>query len=173
MHKSKTHNLKKRKQKIEKKNEKENLQKANGRLFGIELITNNFLGAPIAGFLIGISLITPFIADTLLLIFSSFFIFKIKGNFKRENNSNSGQKTIPMIKDGITWLKSQSLLKRLAIYTGLANFLGACHALELFLVHISVLVHVEDPECCFGHIVPLLITLVGHSGKLFKKVCCF
>ena len=105
--------------------EKENLQKANGRLFGIELITNNFLGAPIAGFLIGISLITPFIADTILLVFSSFFIFKIKGNFKRENNSNSGQKTIPMIKDGITWLNSQSLLKRLAIYTGLANFLGA------------------------------------------------
>jgi len=30
-----------------------------------------------------------------------------------------------MIKDGITWLNSQSLLKRLAIYTGLANFLGA------------------------------------------------
>jgi len=105
--------------------DKENLQKANGRLFGIELVSNNFLGAPIAGFLIGISLITPFVADTILLIFSSFFIFKIKGNFKREDLTNSEQKTIPMIKDGIKWLKSQTLLKRLAAYTGLANFLGA------------------------------------------------
>ena len=35
---------------------KDNLPKANGRLFGIEIVTNNFLGTPVGGFLIGLSL---------------------------------------------------------------------------------------------------------------------
>ena len=105
--------------------EKDFLPKANGRLFGVELVANNFLGAPIAGLLIGISLYTPFIADTVLLIISAFFIFSISGNFSRDDHSTQNEKTIDLIKEGVAWLKKQVLLKRLAIYTGLANFFGA------------------------------------------------
>ncbi len=104
---------------------KELLPKANGRLYSVELVTNNFLGAPLAGLLISLSLITPFIVDLILLSISTLLIFKIKGNFERTQITDSSQNVLPMIREGISWLKSQVLLKRLAIYTGLANFLGA------------------------------------------------
>ena len=104
---------------------KDDLPKSNGRLFGIELVANNFLGAPIAGFLIGLSLVTPFIFDTLLLLLSVFFITAIKGDFDRPKKDIDNQKTINLIKEGVSWLSNQILLRRLAIYTGIANFLGS------------------------------------------------
>lgn len=104
---------------------KDNLPKANGRLFGIEIVTNNFLGTPVGGFLIGLSLITPFIFDTLLMLVSVFFITGIKGKFERVENINKDQKTSEMIKEGVEWLKNNTLLKRLAVYTGIANFFGS------------------------------------------------
>ena len=104
---------------------KDNLPKANGRLFGIEIVTNNFLGTPVGGFLIGLSLITPFIFDTLLMLVSVFFITGIKGKFERPEDINKNQNTSEMIKEGVEWLKNNTLLKRLAIYTGIANFFGS------------------------------------------------
>ena len=104
---------------------KDSLPKANGRLFGIEIVTNNFLGTPIGGFLIGLSLITPFIFDTLLMLVSVFFITGIKGKFERPEDINKDQNTSEMIKEGVEWLKNNTLLKRLAIYTGIANFFGS------------------------------------------------
>ena len=104
---------------------KDDLPKSNGRLFGVELVANNFLGAPIAGFLIGISLVTPFIFDTLLLLLSVFFITAIKGDFDRPRKNIDNQKTINLIKEGVSWLSNQILLRRLAIYTGIANFFGS------------------------------------------------
>jgi len=104
---------------------KENLPKANGRLFGIEIVTNSFLGTPVGGFLIGFSLITPFIFDTLLMLVSVFFITGIKGKFERTEGINKEQNTSEMIKEGVEWLKNNTLLKRLAIYTGIANFFGS------------------------------------------------
>ena len=104
---------------------KDDLPKSNGRLFGIELVANNFLGAPIAGFLIGLRLVTPFIFDTLLLLLSVFFITAIKGDFDRPKKDIDNQKTINLIKEGVSWLSNQILLRRLAIYTGIANFFGS------------------------------------------------
>ena len=104
---------------------KDNLPKANGRLFGIEIVTNNFLGTPVGGFLIGLSLITPFVFDTLLMLASVFFIIGIKGKFERPEKNSKEQNTSEMIKEGVNWLKNNTLLKRLAIYTGIANFFGS------------------------------------------------
>ena len=104
---------------------KDHLPKANGGLFGIEIVTNNFLGTPVGGFLIGLSLITPFIFDTLLMLASVFFIIGIKGKFERPEKNSKEQNTSEMIKEGVNWLKNNTLLKRLAIYTGVANFFGS------------------------------------------------
>ena len=104
---------------------KDELPKSNGRLFGFELVANNFLGAPIAGFLIGLSLVTPFILATFILLLSVFFITAIKGNFERTEKSAGNQTTINLIKEGVSWLSNQILLRRLAVYTGIANLFAA------------------------------------------------
>ena len=106
---------------------KDELPKSNGRLFGFELIANNFLGAPIAGFLIGLSLVTPFIFATFILLLSVFFITAIKGDFERTEKSTGNQTTINLIKEGVSWLSNQILLRRLAIYTGIANPVSYTH----------------------------------------------
>ena len=59
------------------------------------------------------------------MLVSVFFITGIKGKFERVENINKDQKTSEMIKEGVEWLKNNTLLKRLAIYTGIANFFGS------------------------------------------------
>ncbi len=44
--------------------------------------------------------------------------------YNPEKNSKE-QNTSEMIKEGVNWLKNNTLLKRLAIYTGVANFFGS------------------------------------------------
>ena len=153
--------------------EKDFLSKANGRLFGVELVTNNFLGAPIAGLLIGMSLYTPFIADTVLLIISTFFIFKISGNFERPVNNKKSEKTLDLIKEGISWLKKQVLLKRLAIYTGLANFFGAMQfpIMVLFAQEILELNSVQYAFLAYGAAIGGLLgsTLANKINEVFKE----
>jgi len=153
--------------------EKGFLSKANGRLFGVELVTNNFLGAPIAGLLIGMSLYTPFIADTVLLIISTFFIFKISGNFERPVDNKKSEKTLDLIKEGISWLKKQVLLKRLAIYTGLANFFGAMQfpIMVLFAQEILELNSVQYAFLAYGAAIGGLLgsTLANKINEVFKE----
>jgi len=153
--------------------EKGFLSKANGRLFGVELVTNNFLGAPIAGLLIGMSLYTPFIADTVLLIISTFFIFKISGNFERPVDNKKSEKTLDLIKEGISWLKKQVLLKRLAIYTGLANFFGAMQfpIMVLFAQEILKLNSVQYAFLAYGAAIGGLLgsTLANKINEVFKE----
>ena len=103
---------------------KESLSDANGKLFGVEITFNSFLGAPLAGFLIGVSLYTPFVGVAALLILSVFYVSKITGNFEPEDSSLD-RKTSEMIKEGFSWMSKQVLIKRLAIFTGIANFIGS------------------------------------------------
>jgi len=127
---------------------KENLPKANGRLFGIEIVTNSFLGTPVGGFLIGFSLITPFIFDTLLMLVSVFFITGIKGKFERTEGINKEQNTSEMIKEGVEWLKNNTLLKRLAIYTGIANFFGSMQ-FPIMILFAQELIGLNDIQYSF------------------------
>lgn len=142
-------------------------------MFGVELVTNNFLGAPIAGLLIGMSLYTPFIADTVLLIISTFFIFKISGNFERPVDNKKSEKTLDLIKEGISWLKKQVLLKRLAIYTGLANFFGAMQfpIMVLFAQEILELNSVQYAFLAYGAAIGGLLgsTLANKINEVFKE----
>ena len=59
------------------------------------------------------------------MLVSVFFITGIKGKFERPEDINKDQNTSEMIKEGVEWLKKNTLLKRLAIYTGIANFFGS------------------------------------------------
>ena len=142
-------------------------------MFGVELVTNNFLGAPIAGLLIGMSLYTPFIADTVLLIISTFFIFNISGNFERPVDSNKSEKTLDLIKEGISWLRKQVLLKRLAIYTGLANFFGAMQfpIMVLFAQEILKLNSVQYAFLAYGAAIGGLLgsTLANKINEVLKE----
>jgi MFS family permease len=102
----------------------EKLQDANGKLWVAESLTSNFVGPPLAAFLLGISVIIPFIFDAASFFFSAGLVLLIVGNFK---SSDSNGKVAPAtfrkdLSEGLTWLWRHKFLRPLAFTLGALNF---------------------------------------------------
>ena len=65
----------------------ERLEKANGRLWSIEIIGNSLLGPAIGAFLIAVALPLPFIANGLAYFAAILLLLRIKGRFKPEKGA--------------------------------------------------------------------------------------
>ena len=102
----------------------EKLQDANGKLWVAESLTSNFVGPPLAAFLLGISVTIPFIFDAASFFFSAGLVLLIVGNFK-SNDSNGKAAPATFRKDlseGLTWLWRHKFLRPLAFTLGALNF---------------------------------------------------
>ena len=102
----------------------EKLQDANGKLWVAESLTSNFMGPPLAAFLLGISVIIPFIFDAASFFFSAGLILLIVGNFK---SNDSTEKAVPAtfrkdLSEGLAWLWRHKFLRPLAFTLGALNF---------------------------------------------------
>jgi MFS family permease len=106
---------------------KEHLERANGNLWGAELITNQFMGPPIGGFLIAVAVSLPFVLDGVTFAVSAVLIFAISGSFRAQRTGDQEAATTATrsmrreIADGVRWLWRNSLLRALAIILGLMN----------------------------------------------------
>ncbi|MEM7256560.1 MAG: MFS transporter, partial [Pseudomonadota bacterium] len=107
------------------------LERANGRLWSVELIGNSLLGPALGAFLIAAILWLPFLFNAIAFAVASFLLFSIGGRFtpaKREVPDWRGE-----LHEGISFLRSQSLLKLLAVITGLWNLLHQIVLIALVL----------------------------------------
>jgi MFS family permease len=114
--------------------EPEVLEKANGRLWGAEMVMNQFAGPPLGSILIGISFALPFFFDMGSFAVAAILIFMMTGVF-----TASGAAKLPSsekvkrargsfwneIKEGVSWLWRHPLLRPMAIILGLMNGLGS------------------------------------------------
>jgi MFS family permease len=106
---------------------KEHLERANGNLWGAELITNQFMGPPIGGFLIAVAVSLPFLLDGVTFAVSAVLILAISGSFRSRGDEGIGaaedaEKSMRReIADGVRWLWRHRLLRALAIILGLMN----------------------------------------------------
>ncbi len=104
----------------------ENLEKANGRMWSAESLTNSFIGPPLGSFLIGISIFIPFFFDAVSFFVAVALISAISGNFKpiheqpREKINFKNE-----IKEGFGWLWGHPLLRPMAIILGFMNGVGS------------------------------------------------
>jgi MFS family permease len=104
----------------------ENLEKANGRMWSAESLTNSFIGPPLGSFLIGISIFIPFFFDAVSFFVAVALIAAISGNFKpiheqpREKINFKNE-----IKEGFGWLWGHPLLRPMAIILGFMNGVGS------------------------------------------------
>jgi MFS family permease len=107
----------------------DDLEKANGRLWSVEQVANNFAGPPLAALLIAISFSLPFFVYATTFVVSAILIASI-------TTSRSSAATAPVsrverrpwkveLAEGFRWLWSHDLLRTLAIVLGLLNMLGA------------------------------------------------
>lgn len=109
--------------------DREDLPKANGRLFGAQVITNEFTGPPLGGFLFAAAAATPFLLDGASFLAASILVASITGSFRptRTAAQQVGSSVLKGIRsdiaEGLRWLWGHRVLRTLALVLGGANLL--------------------------------------------------
>ncbi len=105
---------------------KDQLERANGRMWGAEMTVNNFVGPPLAGVMLGVALALPFLANAGLLAVSALLVFALAGDFRPAADPGRGRIAWRKeIGEGFGWLWRHRLLRALALLLGAMNLLGA------------------------------------------------
>lgn len=99
---------------------KENLERANGRLWGAEMVMNSFAGPPVGGFLLAIAFALPFFVDAGTFAVAAAMIAFLTGKFRPQGEQQQATFTSDL-KEGFRWLWRHQLLRRFAIALGLLN----------------------------------------------------
>ena len=101
----------------------EDLERANGRLWGAEMVSNSFVGTPLGGILAGIALSLPFFVDAGSFAIAAGLVFAIGGSFRAVGTeARAGMRA--ELAEGLRWLWRHVLLRNLAVFLGLANALS-------------------------------------------------
>jgi MFS family permease len=123
--------------------EPEALEKANGRLWGAEMVMNQFVGPPLGSLLIGIAFALPFFFDAGTFAIAAALIFAVSGVFKVDHPDQEREGERPgfwdEIKEGVRWLWAHPLLRPMAIILGLLNGLWSLGFATLVLFAQEVL----------------------------------
>jgi MFS family permease len=113
----------------------EDLATANGRLYAVELVLNNFVGPPLGGFLVGVGAVAALggVAGAYLLAAGALLL--IAGSF-RPARDGPRQSLRTDIAEGLRYLFGHRVLRTLALLTGLSNMTGiaALTVLPLYAV---------------------------------------
>lgn len=102
--------------------EKEQLEQANGLLWGAEHATGQFIGPPLAGVLIGVALAAPFGVQAALLAGAVAMMGRLA---LPRMAAKPRQPFGPALREGVVWLWRHPILRRLAITLGIYNFIGS------------------------------------------------
>jgi MFS family permease len=103
------------------------LERANGRLWGVEVTANNFVGPPLAGVLMGLALAVPFLFNAGLLAAGALLLFTLSGTY-RPRGVPAGAGRIAWraeIGTGLRWLWGNPVLRALALLLGALNLASA------------------------------------------------
>jgi MFS family permease len=107
--------------------EDKDLEKANGRMWSAESLTNSFIGPPLGSLVIGVAIFLPFFIDAATFFIAAALIAMMKPtvrSFAPEGKSGPINFRAE-IKEGFTWLWAHSLLRPMAIILGLINGIAA------------------------------------------------
>lgn len=104
---------------------KEDLEMANGRMWGAEMVMNSFIGPPLAGILIAVSFSLPFFVDAATFAAAAALVFLIAGEFRPKNDVDDPSKVASSfwgdLKEGVRWLWNHPLFRPMAIALGVLN----------------------------------------------------
>lgn len=116
---------------------KESLERANGHLWSVEMVANEFAGPPLGGALIAVGLAAPFFADAGGVAVALVAVALIGGVHRAdaEPPSEPVRRSLRAeIAEGVRWLRAHALLRTLAVLLGLMNlsFAAGMAVLVLF-----------------------------------------
>ncbi|MPY12227.1 MFS transporter [Arthrobacter bussei] len=113
---------------------RDQLSRANGRLYGVELITNQFIGPPLGGLLVALGVVAAFAMPAALWLVAAGGLIMIRGSFRTEREHKTTLRFD--IGEGLRFLRDHRILRTLAVMTGVFNFASsaAFAVLVLFAV---------------------------------------
>jgi len=100
------------------------LEKANGRLSSLELITNTFIGLPLGAWAFVIAVGVPFGVDAASFALAAMLVASIRIPSTVTPNTNNTEQRNSFkadLKEGIQWLWANKLIRTLAIMLGITN----------------------------------------------------
>jgi MFS family permease len=105
--------------------DKENLERANGRMWGAEMVMNSFIGPPLAGILIAVAFSLPFFIDAATFAVAAALLFLIVGEFRPKKDPDDVPDLTASfwedLKEGVRWLWRHPLFRPMAIALGVLN----------------------------------------------------
>lgn len=113
---------------------RDQLSRANGRLYAVELTTNQFIGPPLGGLLVAVGVVAGFAMPAALWLAAVGSLLLVPGSFRQEREVKTTLRFD--IAEGLRFLWKQKVLRTLAVMTGVSNFAsnGAFAVLVLFAV---------------------------------------
>ena len=96
------------------------LERANGQMWSAEQLTGQFIGPPLAGVLIAAGVGLPFGLDIAALILAAGLVWLIR----LKPTPPSGLRFFSALREGISFMRGDPALLRLAIVLGLSNFIA-------------------------------------------------
>ncbi|MEX2252495.1 MAG: MFS transporter [Acidimicrobiia bacterium] len=125
--------------------DEENLERANGRLWGAEVVMNSFVGPPLGGFLLAVAFALPFFVDAGTFAVAAALMFTIGGEFKARSTSPRPEARVSFLaemKEGFHWLWRHPLFRPMAISLGVLNAMDTL-ALSTFVLFVQEILDLD------------------------------
>jgi MFS family permease len=112
---------------------REQLPTANGRLYAVEIVTNQFVGPPLGGLLVAVAMVSAFGLSAAAWLAAALLLFAIVGSFKpvREGPPTRIRSDIA---EGLRYLLGHKLLRTLAVMVGVMN-LASSAVFAIFVLY--------------------------------------
>lgn len=144
---------------------KDQLERANSRMYAAEMITNQFAGPPLGAFLFITAAATPFFLDSASFLIAALLILSFSGSFKTERDISAPKTSLRQdIGEGLRWLWSHKLLRTLAMCLGTWNAMQTAAFATFVLFALQIL---EVSKVGFG-IILTTFTIGSLIGSLIS-----
>lgn len=113
--------------------DRDDLSKANGRLYAVELTMNQFVGPPLGGLLAGLAIVFAFAGSALAFAFAAVALVLLTGSFRPERADRTTS-VVADIREGLRYLLRHRLLRTLALMVGVMN-LASSAVFAIFVLY--------------------------------------
>lgn len=119
------------------------LERANGRLWGAEMVMNSFVGPPLGGVLIAVSFSLPFFVDAGTFAVAAALVFAIGGRFTARGAPAEPRRSVRAeLAEGVSWLWNHRLLRSMGLILGVMNAMFAM-TLATYVLYVQEILELE------------------------------
>jgi predicted MFS family arabinose efflux permease len=101
--------------------EPEQLERANGRLYSVEVVTNSFVGLPVGALLFAAATYLPFGIQALALVLAAALLSTLRPRNPHVPTNSERTSLLSDIGIGLRWLSRHKFLRLLAVLLGVVN----------------------------------------------------